>query len=335
MQHTLNINGKTVSATSQETLVDAALTAGILIPHDCATGQCETCRVRIPWGNVDDAGTAYGDTVLACQAKVAGDATLTFETAPIVGKTNGFVEELNELSNDVLELVIRVKEPMRYRPGQYAKLTLDGYPAREYSYSARMDGTEAPDQLVFQIKRLKSGEISSALGNSIRIGHKAQISGPFGSAFLRVQETGPLVLTCSGTGFAPIWSLARAVTLANDNRPLTIIAGIRTPQDLYMENALGWLKDHKRDQFTIVSRANPDGLFKHGTPDMHLPDLNDDTSVHVAGGPELVERVREKALLAQARCYSDPFTPSANVLGWSGRVKRLFSPKRMPKRVPA
>ena len=329
MKHTLNINGKPIAASANETLVDAALSSGILIPHDCATGQCETCRVRVAWGAVDDAGTSYGDTVLACQARVISDATLTYEETHPVSKTTGFVESIAALSESVVEITIRTKSPLAYYPGQYAKLALTGYPAREYSFSAPMKGANEPDQLVFQIKRLRQGKVSSAIGKAIGVGHKASVSGPYGNAFLRRQETGPLVLASSGTGFAPIWSLARAVTLANDNRKIYVVAGVTTPKDAYMIDAMDWLSDHHQNDAKLVCRDEFLPNMLCGTPDTNLPELDADTSVHVAGNPALVERVKHKALLASSRCYSDPFTASTNKLGLLDNAKRFLMPSRL------
>ncbi len=67
---TLVINGRRITAKAGQTLLDAGLAGGRVIPHDCATGQCDTCRVRIHSGTVDDAGTRIGDTVLACRARL-------------------------------------------------------------------------------------------------------------------------------------------------------------------------------------------------------------------------------------------------------------------------
>ena len=72
----LVINGKTVKANYGETLVDAGLAGWVAIPHDCCSGQCETCRVTVVSGQVDDRGTADKRTVLACQAKVIGNAAI-------------------------------------------------------------------------------------------------------------------------------------------------------------------------------------------------------------------------------------------------------------------
>ena len=335
MLHTLNINGQTVQARSGETLVDAALSGKVLIPHDCATGQCETCRVNIPWGEVDAAGTSYGDTVLACQARVCGDATILFEQPPQAVREPGRLETITPLSDDVVEITVRSREPLAYRPGQYVKLAFEGYPAREYSFSAKMDQDSDPDVNVFQIKRLKAGRVSTALGNAIRPGHRASLHGPFGSAFLREQEEGPLVLTASGTGFAPIWSLAKAAIKTNTKRPISLIAGVRTPADLYMQPALNWLRDHGHDDIKVSARHEAKGEILPGQPDHYLPDLCKRTSVHVAGNPDLVERVREKALAAQAACHADPFTPSSNQLGLMDRIRPLFKPSNLFAKVAA
>jgi len=48
--------------------------------------------------------------------------------------------------------------------------------------------------------------------------------------------------------------------------------------------------------------------------------LNQDSSVHVAGNPVLVDAVRDIGAQAQAKVYADPFTASANRLGVFARL---------------
>ncbi|MEM1038023.1 MAG: 2Fe-2S iron-sulfur cluster binding domain-containing protein [Pseudomonadota bacterium] len=321
MRHTLNINGQIIQAQTGETLVDAALGEGVLIPHDCATGQCETCRVTLAFGQVDDRDTAYGDTILACRARVMADATLTFEEAPAPVNQTCTVTALTALSDSVLEMRVRADETIRHRPGQYAKLALKGFPAREYSYSAPLLDDQRNDEAVFQIKRLKDGRVSSALGNAIRVGHQGNLTGPFGSAFLRNHEEGPLVLASSGTGFAPIWSIARAVVTAQPNRPVALRTGVARG-DAYMMPAFDRLADFGINNIIVTDRAGAAG-FQQGTPDAYLPDLGADSSVHVAGNPTLVDAVRSIGLEAKAKVYADPFTASPNRLGLLSRLSAL------------
>ena len=83
----LIVNGHAIKANVGETLVDAALGGWTVIPHDCCSGQCETCRVTVVAGNVDDQGTGDGRTVLACTATIDGDAEIEFDEVPRIGKT--------------------------------------------------------------------------------------------------------------------------------------------------------------------------------------------------------------------------------------------------------
>src|SRR6185295_18549558 len=100
----LVINGRTVKANYGETLVDAGLSGWVAIPHDCCSGQCETCRVTVVSGQVDDCGTADKNSVLACQAKVTGNAAIAFDTVPEVAKRSGSVTAMTALTSDIVEV---------------------------------------------------------------------------------------------------------------------------------------------------------------------------------------------------------------------------------------
>ena len=118
MSFDLVINGKTVKANYGETLVDAGLSGWVAIPHDCCSGQCETCRVSVVSGQVDDSGTAEKGTVLACQAKVIGHAAITFDHVPEIAKRSGLVTGISVLTSDIVEVTVLLGTPIDFRPGQ-------------------------------------------------------------------------------------------------------------------------------------------------------------------------------------------------------------------------
>lgn len=325
MTHNLNINGTLTRANHGESLIDAALGGGILIPHDCSTGQCETCRVNVVDGQLDSNGSAYGNTVLACQSRILSDATITFEEVPELQSTSATVIAIRELGGHVVEMRLRTRDVLRYRPGQYGRLALRGFPAREYSFSSLMEDNTAPDEIVFQIRRLKDGAVSSELGHAILPGHKAKITAPFGNAFLREQDKGPLVLTCSGTGFAPVWSLAKAALTARQKREMSLTIGVRSPSDIYMLPAIRYLTDHGINNIEIAAKTGARGIIRNGTPDRFLPILGSKSCVHVAGNPHLVDRVRELAEQSNAKCYADPFTPSRGRLRLRDKLLPMFA----------
>jgi NAD(P)H-flavin reductase/ferredoxin len=323
MRHHLTINGKEIEASVGETLIDAALGGWMIIPHDCRSGQCESCRVTVVAGSVDACGTADGHTVLACQAKIDGDASIEFDELPVPQKASGTVTEINPLSHDVAEVVVSMQTALGYRPGQYVRLKFAGFPAREYSPTYRLDGTFSDEQMIFHVRRLPDGRVSSEIGRGIATGHRVHVQGPFGQAYLR-QSAGPLVLVSGGTGWAPIWSLARAARESHRDRKLIVIAGAPDPQGLYMRPALDWLLDDGVEDVISTSEINAKWPNVRGRPTDYLPLVGIEDTVYVAGPVGLVDAVKRKARNAAARCYADPFLPSSQSASFTDRIAGLF-----------
>jgi 3-phenylpropionate/trans-cinnamate dioxygenase ferredoxin reductase subunit len=317
------INGQSVSAKLGETLVDAALGGWMIIPHDCRSGQCETCRVTVVSGNVDPKGTSVGRTVLACQATVSGSAEIAFDLAPEPRKTRGVISEINVLSTEIVEIIVALPSPFECRPGQYVRMKCFGFPSREYSPSCRLDGELNQYEMVFHIRRLRGGLISTQLGTTIPVGHSVQIEGPFGQAYLREGQD-PLVLVAGGTGWAPIWALARAARSQQRHRPLSIIVGSRDPQSFYMRSAIEWLIDDGVRNIIATTEVGASDPVLPGRPTHYLPLLGPEDTVYVAGPSGLVNAVKQKARWDSARCYADPFLPSNQMPSLVDRVMQML-----------
>jgi NAD(P)H-flavin reductase/ferredoxin len=327
----LVINGKTVKANYGETLVDAGLGGWVAIPHDCCSGQCETCRVSVVSGQVDDRGTAEKGTVLACQAKVIGNAEIAFDHVPQVAKQSGLVTGLATLAPDIVEVTVKLNTAIDFRPGQYLSVKFSGFPARDLSPTVRFDGTASPGELIFHIRRYPGGIMSTQIGATIRPGHRVQVRGPFGGAFLR-EGYGPIVLIGGGTGWAPIWSVAAAARREQRHRDLVVIAGSRDADGLYMRRSLEWLIDDGVRDVTATAEVGAVNPVLRGRPTHYLPSLGPEDTVYVAGPPPLVDAVKIKSRAAAARCYADPFLPNAQPLSL---IDRIMSMLRRPAAAPA
>lgn len=323
----LILNGKSVTANAGETLINAALGGAVLIPYDCMSGQCESCRVSVVSGSVDDRGTAEGDTVLACQARVTGDAEIRFDALPPPVKRAGVITEINPLSEEIFEVVMTTATPLDFRPGQYVRLKLAGFPAREYSPTCRLDGSSKSNELVFHVRRLKDGIVSGELGATIKPGYTAHAQGPFGQAYLR-DGKGPLILIAGGTGWAPIWSLARAACATQPSRELFIVVGSRSAENLYMRPSLDWLRDVGVREIVATAEMGASPPVRSGMPTRFLPLLNMEDTVYVAGPQGLVETVKHKVIAAGARCYADAFLPSSQSMSLMDKITRRFRARR-------
>jgi 3-phenylpropionate/trans-cinnamate dioxygenase ferredoxin reductase subunit len=319
----LIVNGHAIRANVGETLVDAALGGWTVIPHDCCSGQCETCRVTVVGGSVDDQGTGDGRTVLGCTATIEGDAEIEFEEVPTVAKRAGVITEISNLAPDVVEVVVTLVEPIEYRPGQYFNVKFSGFPGREFSQTVRWDGSCEPNELLFHIRRYRRGLVSTQIGATIRVGHRVNVRGPFGQAFLR-EGSGPLVLVSGGTGWAPIWSVASLARRTQRHRDLIIIAGARNPTSIYMVKSLESLADDGVRDIMITTENGASRPLLPGTPTNYLPSLGLEDTVYVAGPPGLVDAVKIKARQGRARCYADPFLPGAQKLSMADRLTQML-----------
>jgi 3-phenylpropionate/trans-cinnamate dioxygenase ferredoxin reductase subunit len=324
--HTLVVNGTPVVAKSGMTVTDAALRGGIAIPTDCASGQCETCRVRVIAGSVEDAGTGDGCSVLACQARISGDAEIQFDDIPRPSRIRGSVSSIKPLTQDILEVRVDLDEPLAWFPGQYVKLAFRGYPSRDYSPTDPVLEPVDPSRLVFHIKVFQNGVVSSSLWHAIRPGHRLIVEGPFGSAFYRPGPT-RLVLVGTSTGWAPLWAIARAARLNEPDRPMAVVVGARRLQNLYMRDALTWLRETGvRDLVLscseITTSKGPD--VRTGRTTDFLGTITSADTIYAAGAPGMVQAVTRMAAAAGAQCYADPFTMSTTGRSFLGRLREVF-----------
>jgi hypothetical protein len=129
--------------------------------------------------------------------------------------------------------------------------------------------------------------VSSALGRDIRAGHRVKLTGPFGRAFFRAGHTGRVVLVASGTGFAPMWSVAVAAIMEQPERELVFVVAARSIRSLYMHAALCRLALFPN--VTLIPMVSEPQKISHavrsGRPTDHLPRLTPDDVVYTAGAP--------------------------------------------------
>ncbi|MEO9528126.1 2Fe-2S iron-sulfur cluster-binding protein [Roseibium sp.] len=302
---TVTINGKKIKANVGDTLIDAGLGGRLVIPHDCCSGQCETCRVRVLSGKVDDLGTREKNTVLGCLAVLEGDAEISYDPVPVVRTTKGTVESIRKIKDDYLEVRIRTVRPVTWLAGQYLRATFAGCPPRDYSPTTPLSLDAEQDVIVFHIKVYPNSTVSSKLGADITNGHAVKLRGPFGNAFLRRQPE-PILLTSTGTGFAPIWSIAVAVGMGQPGREIRMIAGARTRDGLYMRDAVRWLQA-RGIPITLTAGDGDNETVRTERPHELAGPLTPAHVVYSAGAPAHVEAMRELARQAGATFYADPF----------------------------
>ena len=310
-QVTLIPTGQAFAVEPGETILGAALRAGLNLPHSCKGGHCASCRARVLEGTVDYAGeTPVGITpeevrdgfVLLCQARALTDLRIeTREVRPApdveVKSLPCRIERLDRLADDVMSVVLRLPavEELHYRAGQYLDVMLSEGRRRSFSIaSAPGDGRN----LELHVRRASSSGFTAQLFESLRPGTLLRIEGPLGQFWLRAESPRSPLMIGGGTGYAPLRAMLRQLVATGDRRPVTLYWGARDRDGLY-EHA--WLEDlaRRRPGFSyrpVLSGDTAAGTgFRHGLVHeaalAEHPDLSG-FDVYASGPPAMIEAIR-------------------------------------------
>jgi NAD(P)H-flavin reductase len=181
------------------------------------------------------------------------------------------------------------------------------------------------------MRRVRNGRVSAAIGSGIRDGHRVKVQGPFGTAFLRPASQSRLVLVASGTGFAPILSIAVAAIQEQFRRQIVMVVGASSIESLYMIDALCTLARYPNVTIipVVETPQNVTASIRNGNVIDHIPELSAKDTVHACGPPRLVEATNRIAAEAGVPCYCDPFVPQdakenmlSRALDWLNGGKR-------------
>jgi 3-phenylpropionate/trans-cinnamate dioxygenase ferredoxin reductase subunit len=309
----VTFNGDRFLARHGELLLDAALSNGIDLPHDCRAGHCGTCCVRLISGEVEGGESSEPGLVHACQCRIAGDAVIERSQPSGLRTVEGVLTSLQPLSHEVMELGIRTDRALPYRAGQYARVRFSGYPSRPFSITHPLRGNLNGGSISFHVRRMKDGRVTSSLGKRILPGHRVKLTGPYGAAYFR-PNLNRLILVATNTGFAPIWSIAVAALRENPKRWMMVIPGGRAIDSLYMGPALVRLAHFPNVLVVPVCSApqTVSTVVKRGRPTDYLPRLLPSDVLYACGAPGMVDSVKSIAARIGAVCYADPFLPTTD-----------------------
>lgn len=310
--HKITINGVSFAVRRGELLLNAALSNGVDLPYDCRAGHCGTCCLRLVSGALCGGAGVEPGIVHACQSRISGDAVLASARQSCLRTVDGAVTSLLPLSQDVVEVGVTIDTVLPHHAGQYAQVQFSGSPSRPFSITHPLRGKPSSRAVWFHVRRMMGGRVTPTLGKRIRLGHRVQLTGPYGSAHFRPNASGRIILVATNTGFAPIWAIAVAALRENPERRMMIIAGGRTIASLYMGPALAQLAQFPNVLVAPICSTpqTSTSLVKLGRPTDYLPRLLSTDQIYACGAPAMVDAVKAIAAQAGTSCYADPFIPA-------------------------
>lgn len=315
--------------TGKATILDAALDGGVPFPHGCRTGECGTCKCLLLSGDVamknyDSAALSAAEKaagfVLACRARPRSDVHVSWLGGPVsidlpVRRLAAQVTNVEQVSPLIKRLHLWPEEPLQFAAGQFARLTFGDLPARAYSM-ANMPGDEV---LEFHVRLIPGGRVSEYLDQQLKVGESVLVEGPYGSAHLKPEDDGPLVLVAGSSGLAPAKSIVRTALKGRPLRRVHLYFGVRDEAHVYNEPELQVLVSRYPNLRVDTVLSEPQGETARRTGNLAevvVEDLDEhrDAQFYVAGPPEMVasvSRAVSESGIGRERIHADPFHVSA------------------------
>jgi CDP-4-dehydro-6-deoxyglucose reductase, E3 len=327
-------HGRALQVGSAQPLLEAALDAGLNLPHSCKSGHCGSCRARLLEGAIRypnglplgiSADEERAGFVLLCQARARSDVVVEARLIANVGDVEiktlpCRIESLTPLAPDVLQVMLRLPavEPLRFQAGQYVDVLLDG---RRRSFSIASPPCDSR-LLELHVRRVTGGGFTERLfaapgtPGALGVGSLLRIEGPMGQFVFR-DGTLPVLMIAGGTGFAPLKSMLRQLLETGVRRDIHFYWGARHERDLYQQAlVLEWVRQYPQLRFTaVLSAASAAEAAHHRVGWVHEAVLADHPDlggfeVYAAGPPAMIEAVRAafpQHGLPPARLYFDSF----------------------------
>ncbi|MFC5512102.1 CDP-6-deoxy-delta-3,4-glucoseen reductase [Massilia jejuensis] len=336
-QITVQPSGTQFSCEADETVLAAAIRAGVGLPYGCKNGACGSCKGKVVGGAVTHKphqGRALSEQEklqgmsLFCCALPQGDVVI--EAREIGGSSDypirkmpSRVQSITRAAPDVaiVTLQLPANEALAYRAGQYVEFLLKDGKRRAYSIACAPT-LERPLEL--HIRHLAGGLFTDHVFGAMKERDILRFEGPLGTFFLREESDKPIVLLASGTGFAPVKALVEHLMHLKSARPVRLYWGGRRPQDLYMDELCrAWTTTMPDFTYTpVVSDALPEDGWSGRTGYVHaavmqdIPDLSG-YQVYACGAPVMVDAARKEYAaqcgLPPEEFFADAFTTEADL----------------------
>jgi phenol hydroxylase P5 protein len=257
---------QTVEVEAGQTLLDAALRAGVYIPHACLHGLCGTCKVQVLEGEVDigDASPfALMDferdegKCLACVATASCDIVIEAEIDdepdaemhPMQDFT-GTVAKIVDLTPTAKGVFIELDgDGIDFQAGQYVNLHVPGLDQpRAFSLA------NAPSEkrmIELNIRNVPGGQATGFIHNQLKEGDRLRLNGPYGRFFVRRSAPEKLLFLAGGTGLSSPKSMILDLLEGGETRAITLVYGARNRAELY-DDALFRALAARHENFTYV-----------------------------------------------------------------------------------
>ena len=328
---TLQPSGHRFTTDGSDSVLQAALDAGLMLPYGCRNGACGACKGKVQDGLVDhgpaqdqalSTADRAGGLALFCCAKPLSDLVLECRE---VGTAKDIpvkimpcrVQKIERVADDVIVLSLKLpaNERLQFLAGQYIEFLLKDGKRRAFSIA------NAPHDdgfLQLHVRLIAGGEFTHHVFAGMKEKDILRFQGPYGSFFLREESAKPVILLAGGTGFAPIKALVEHAMHNHITRPLEIYWGARTRSGLYLPDLPpAWASANSHIHYVpVLSDATPQDAWSGRSGLAHRAVLEDHADlsgfqVYACGAPAMIDAARAEFSLhglPPEEFFADAFT---------------------------
>lgn len=278
---TLQPSGRDFFVEGNDTLLEAALKAGLALNYGCSSGNCGLCKARVISGQVmktrhydyvlSEPEKQQGYTLMCCHTAVSDVVleALEAESANDIPKQQltARVKSLAQLSEDMMLLHLQTPRSHRLRFLAGQSVTL----GHALAGSAEFPIASCPcndRDLQFHVERGLGGALGELVWSGLKPGENITVYGPWGDYLLKEDTPNSVIFIAFDRGFAPIKSLLEHSMARESSEEMVLVWGASAPDGHYMSNLCrAWTDALENFRYLPVSLA--DG----GSPEAAVAEL--------------------------------------------------------------
>lgn len=325
---TFSPDNVTIECFENENILASGLRNNFNLPHSCKNGNCSACKCKLISGEIthDDIYSPMAlneyekekGLILLCKSYPKSDVVIKLPSSLKSHPVKILISKVTKIEKHNSVCVITLKLPQtvdfKFDAGQYVDVILKG---KNRSYSIA-NNPEQSGVIELHIKYQGNGVFSEYAFNELEQDAIIRFKGPLGSFKLSDTDK-PIIMACTGTGFAPIKAILDHMVATNNQRQVMLYWGNRTADDFYFLDKLDYWKQNLNIKITkCVSQVeNPEDGYTAGYVTGSIINDYQDLSNHelyACGNQVMISDLYDVATtnlsLQRKNFFSDAFTPS-------------------------